>query len=212
MTFGSLFPKVSPSPGAPGGWNVSEKITVASRSPDYRWEVELNGISPQDSPTHVIAIIRGTSGFICAETPTPACYAVPSEYLQRTLEALNGSPLDQYRATLKDYDVTVLPRERIVGTETACFRWKPKPAASPTPAFAILGEVSIEGCFTADGVPLRMFGGAAIFSFEQRAISFSTVVTDADLATPYAVTTSPFPFPTIPPPTPRASARPMPTR
>jgi hypothetical protein len=174
--------------------------------------MELAGTALPTSPTHVIAVIRGTSGFICTETPAPACYAVPAEYLQQTLDSLNGSPLDQYRATLRDYDVTVLPRERIVGTETACLRWKPKPAASATPGFAILGEVSIEGCFTSDGVPLRMAGGAVIFSFEQRAISFSTVVTDADLATPFAVTSAPFPFPTIPPPTPRASVRPMPTR
>lgn len=211
MQVGSLYPAASPSPGASGGLTFSQKITVASRSPDYRWEIEVNGTASQGSPTHAIAVISGASGVLCIELPAPACYAVPPEYLQQTLNALNGSPLDQYRAALKDYDVTVLPRERIVGTETACFRWKPKLAASPTPALAILAEVSFEGCFTADGVPLRMFGGAAIISFEQKAIAFTTTVTDADVAAPYPVTSSPFPFPTIPPPTPRPSGRPTPT-
>lgn len=195
-----------------GSWTASEKMTIASRPPDYRWEIGLTGRAASDTPTHAIAVLRGNSGVLCIETPAPACHVVPPAYLQETLAALNGSLLDQCRAALTDYDVTVLPRERIVGTETACFRWAQKPGPTPTPAFAILAEVSLEGCFTADGVPLRIVGGAAIFSSEQRAIAFTTTVTDADLAAPYPVTSSPFPYPTIAPPTPRPSARPTPTR
>jgi hypothetical protein len=198
MNFGSLYPSPTASPATSAGPFLSETITVAARPPDYRWEIELSTTQPVPM-SHAFAVLKGTSGFFCVDAPSAACYTLPSTYLQQALSTLNGSPLDQYRALLKDFDVTVLARQRIVGIETACFRWSPKASSTPAPQFAGLADLSIEGCFTADGVPLRMLTGTGMASFEEKATSFTTTVTDADLAVPYPVTASPFPFPTAPP-------------
>ena len=212
MTIGSLYSLATPSPGPSGGQIVSETITVASRSPEYRWDLDINSLDPVPM-SRVIAVLKGTSGFFCVEKPSPACYVLPQTYFQQTLATLGGSPLDQYRSALKDFDVTVLPRERILGMDTACFRWRSKAAAgTPAPALAGLADVRVEACFNADGVALRSFTGAAALWFEQKATSYTTTVSDADVAVPYAVTSSPFPFPTLAPPSPLSTARPAPTR
>ena len=212
ITIGSLYRLATPSPGPSGGQIASETITVASRSPDYRWDFDIN--SPDPVPMdRVIAVLKGTSGFFCVEKPSPVCYVLPQTYFQQTLAALGGSPLDQYRSALKDFDVTVLPRERILGMDTACLRWQPKAAAgTPAPALVALADLRVEACFNADGVVLRSFTGAAALWFDQKATSYTTTVRDADVAVPYAVTSSPFPFPTFASPSPLPTARPAPTR
>jgi hypothetical protein len=213
INLGSVYPGTPPSPGSTIGWSVTEKLTVAARPPDFSWEIDMHDPATQSvAPTHAIAVLRGNSGVMCIETPAPACYAVSPDDLKDARDALNGSPLDQYRSALKDYDVTVLPRESIVRTETACFRWKTKAAPTPTPAFASLADVSLEGCFTADGVPLRFAANSVILSYEQKAVAFTTAVTDADFAAPYPMSSAPFPFGTTSPATPRPSDRPTPTR
>jgi hypothetical protein len=209
MTFGSLLTPASASPGA--GF-VSTQTYVA-RPPDFRWEFAATG----GVQFRMVVILRGSDALICVDGASAGCYAMPIAYTQQMLDSLKVSPLDSMMTATKDMDVTVLPRERIADRDAACFRWRPRATASPSPdslnaLFGQLGDVKLEACFAADGVMLRTLTSAgALFSLEQRATSVSATVTDADFTLPYPVTSAPFPIPTSAPLTTQAP-RPTPTR
>jgi hypothetical protein len=202
---GSSF-QPQPQPASPSpAFNVTGSQTYVARPPDFRWDFSYAGPLQMS----VSAVLRGQNAHLCLTTPTPACYAVPPEYAQETLAAVNASPLDQLRAQTKDMDVTVLPRERIAGREGACFRWKPRAGPPPSSAFGDLADLSLEGCFSAEGIMLRSLTQAGLFfTMEARATSIADKVSDADLVLPYPITTAPFPIETA---IPRPTEKPRPT-
>jgi len=208
LTFSSLY-----ASAAPGGASLSSTQTYVARPPDFRWDFTVT-VPVQ---FRMVAIFRDNGAYLCLDQDTtPGCYVVPVTYTQQMLLSLNESPLDMLLTSAKDMDVTVLPRERIAGLDAACFRWRPRvtasATASPSGLLGQLGDLKLEGCFSADGVMLRtLTSSGSLFAAEQRATSVSGTVTDADFALPYPVTSAPFPIPTsapLPPQTPR----PTPTR
>lgn len=202
----SLVPQTSGPPA------VTTSATYIARPPDFRWD--LSGLAARAD--RMTIIFRGADAYACTDLGAAgACYQVPGTYTQQLVNSLNVSPLDATFAATKDMDVAVLPRERIVGVDAACFRWKLRPSASAPPSYAAiyahLGDLSLEGCFAADGVMLRSLTSVgSAFRIEQRATSISTTVTDADFALPYAVSHEAFPLLTSAPTVPQ-TPRPTPT-
>ena len=211
MTFGSPLTMPTASPGM----DLISTQTYVARPPDFRWDFALTGAMQ----LQMVVILRGANAFVCTDVDTTACYAMPAEYTQQMLDSLNVSPLDSMTSATKGMDVTVLPRERIADHDAACFRWRPPVTspASPAPTslnslLGQLGDAKIEACFSAEGVMLRTLTSAGLlFTVEQRAISVSTTVTDADFVLPYALTTAPFPMPNSAPIAPQ-TPKPTPTR
>jgi hypothetical protein len=208
LNYGSLFTSPSASPGA----GISSTQTYVARPPDFRWDFSLSGAVN----FRMAAILRGQGAYVCADSETtPACYSMPASYTQEMLDSMNVSPLDSMQSATKDMDVSVLPRERIAALDAACFRWRTRVTAAPSPSpsgyLGLLGDAKLEACFSADGIMLRtLISAGALFSLEQRATSVSTAVTDADFALPYPISTAPFPMPTSAPLTPQ-TPRPTPT-
>lgn len=196
LTFSSVLMRASASPGL----SFSSSQVYTARPPDFRWDFRVTGAKQ----LQMAVIVRGQDAHICVDDPAPAaCYSLPATYPQQLLDSLNMSPLDSMMVATKDMDGTVLPRERIAGVDGACFRWRPRQPASPTPSpnalFGLLGDVKFEACFSADGVMLRTLTGATVLLLvEQRATSISGTVTDADFALPYPLTSAPFPMPVYP--------------
>jgi hypothetical protein len=211
MTFGSLLAPASASPGA----GLVSTQTYVARPPDFRWDYAVSNVVP----FRMVVVLRGQDTVVCVDGDHSGCYAMPVNYTQQMLDSLKVSPLDSMMSATKDMDVTVLPRERIADRDAACFRWRPRVSASPSPSadslnalFGQLGDVKLEACFAADGVMLRtLVSTGALFSIDQRATSVSATVTDADFALPYPLTSAPFPIPTFAPLTTQAP-RPTPTR
>ena len=214
LTFTSLF-----ASAPPGGASLSSTQTYVARPPDFRWDFTVT-VPVQ---FRMVAIVRGQDAYLCLDRDTTAgCYAVPVTDTQQMLLSLNESPLDMMLSSAKNMDVTVLPRERIAGRDAACFRWQPRvtasATASPNALLGHLGDVKLEGCFSADGVMLRtLTSSGSLFSAEQRATSVSGTVTDADFALPYPLTSAPFPISTsapvtLPTPRPTPTPNPNPTR
>ena len=212
VNFGSVLTPPSASPGV----GLSSTQIYVARPPDFRWDFALAGAVQ----FRMVVIFRGQDSHICVDSDsTRECYSMPLTYTKQMLDSFSVSPLDSMLTATKDMDVTVLPRERIAGTDAACFRWRPRPTASGSPSptslnslLGQLGDVKLEACFAADGVMLRTLTSAgALFSVEQRATSVTTAVTDADFALPYPLSTAPFPIPTSAPLAPQ-TPRPTPTR
>ena len=216
LTFSSLY-----ASAAPGAASLSSTQTYVARPPDFRWDFTVT-VPVQ---FRMVAILRDKDAYLCLDQDTtPVCYGVPATYTQQMLLSLNESPLDILQSSVKDMDVTVLPRERIAGRDAACFRWQARPGASattsPNPLLRQLGDVKLEACFSADGVMLRtLTSSGSLFSAEQRATSVSPTVTDADFTLPYPLTSAPFSIPTsaritapTPRPTPKGTPNPNPTR
>ena len=217
LTFNSLYASAPPG----GASSLSSTQTYVARPPDFRWDFTVT-VPVQ---FRMVAILRDKDAFLCLDQDTtPVCYGVPATYTQQMLLSLNESPLDMLQSSVKDMDVTVLPREHIAGRDAACFRWQARPrasaTASPNPLLGQLSEVKLEACFSADGVMLRtLTSSGSLFSAEQRATSVSGTVTDADFALPYPLTSAPFSIPTSAPipaptprPTPKGTPNPNPTR
>ena len=208
VNFGSLLAPPSASPGV----GVSSTQTYVARPPDFRWDFALAGAVQ----FRMVVIFRGQDSYICVDSDTThECYSMPLTYTKQMLDSLSVSPLDAMLTATKEMDATVLPRERIAGTDAACFRWRPRTTTSPSPStnalFGQLGDLKLEACFSADGVMLRTLTSAgALFSVEQRATSVNAAVSDADFALPYPLSTAPFPMPTSAPLTPQ-TPRPTPT-
>jgi len=217
LTFNSLYASAPPG----GASSLSSTQTYVARPPDFRWDFTVT-VPVQ---FRMVAILRDKDAFLCLDQDTtPVCYGVPATYTQQMLLSLNESPLDMLQSSVKDMDVTVLPREHIAGRDAACFRWQARPrasaTASPNPLLGQLSDVKLEACFSADGVMLRtLTSSGSLFSAEQRATSVSGTVTDADFALPYPLTSAPFSIPTSAPipaptprPTPKGTPNPNPTR
>ena len=212
LTFSSLY-----ASAPPGGASLSSTQTYVARPPDFRWDFTVSA----PVQFRMVAILRDKDAYLCLDSDTTTgCYAVPLTYTQQMLASLNQSPLDSMLSATKDMDVTVLPRERIAGRDAACFRWRQRVTASatalPNALLGQLADVKLEACFSADGVMLRtLTSSGSFFSAEQRAISVSGTVTDADFVLPYPPTSAPFPIPTsapLVPQAPRPTPNPNPTR
>jgi hypothetical protein len=206
MTFAATYASAPPSAPA---FDLSSTQTYVARPPDFRWDFVYTGTLQ----IHAAVVLRGGDAFVCSDKPEPSCTAYPTAAAQQLLTAANASPLDQLRTTAKGMDVAVLPRERIAGLDAACFVWRTRQpqGSSPLPSDMVdaFKAVTLEGCFSADGIMLRTrFQLGSALAVEQRATSVSGAVTDADFAVPYPI--KPFALPTFTPFVTR-TARPTPT-
>ena len=187
------------APASPQNLGISTETYVA-RPPDFRWDMTFAGASV---PGTYAVFLKGPNAYLCDDTAPAACYSLAPADTQAMLAQMNATPFQQYAEMLKDMDFVVLPRQRIVGRDAACFRWSPRSAASGP-----LAAAKFDGCFTAEGVMLRSIIEAGPLTVAQVATSISDTVTDADVALPFPITTAPYPGFTQPLPTPTATPTP----